>query len=207
MVTAMPRPLIDSLTATRRHIDAFVGLITDLMTARESVPLNPEAATMLVRTMWVEQDNPNVYAAKLQLYFLFRSGTLSIDQDTQVRLAGAFRESLVPEQTTDRIEVSRSFLEKLLQERANLAESDEKPNFDPVLHERIEGVLDLRVKTANLLQKARIDRVWELCEKSDSDLLAIEGFGPWCLKNVKVALAEKGLSLNMKLGPTFPRDR
>ena len=67
--------------------------------------------------------------------------------------------------------------------------------------------LELSVRSANCLQNDNIKYVYELVQKSESEMLKTKNFGRKSLTEIKEVLAEMGLSLGMKLeGFVPPKD-
>ena len=58
--------------------------------------------------------------------------------------------------------------------------------------------LDLSERPRNCLKRAQINRIGELVEKTEDDLLAITNFGQKSLDEVIQKLDERGLSLRVK---------
>lgn len=68
--------------------------------------------------------------------------------------------------------------------------------------------LELSVRSANCLQNANIRYIYELVQKSETEMLKTKNFGRKSLNEIKEILSEMGLTLGMKLdGFTPPRDR
>jgi DNA-directed RNA polymerase subunit alpha len=67
--------------------------------------------------------------------------------------------------------------------------------------------LDLSVRAANCLQNANIKYVYELVERTESDMLKTKNFGRKSLMEIQRVLAEMELQLGMKLPKSFPRKR
>ncbi len=63
------------------------------------------------------------------------------------------------------------------------------------------GQLELSVRATNCLQSAKIERVAQLVQKTEADLLKLRSFGKTSLREVKRKLADLGLSLGMQLAP------
>jgi DNA-directed RNA polymerase subunit alpha len=59
--------------------------------------------------------------------------------------------------------------------------------------------LELSVRATNCLESEGITTVRELVMRTDEELLEVRNFGETTLKEVKIKLAERGLSLGMKL--------
>ena len=66
--------------------------------------------------------------------------------------------------------------------------------------------LELSVRSANCLQNAGIEYIWQLVERSVPEMLKTKNFGRKSLNEIQEILAELGLSLGMKLH-NFPKDR
>ena len=66
--------------------------------------------------------------------------------------------------------------------------------------------LDLSVRSANCLQNAGIEYIWQLVEKTEAEMLKTKNFGRKSLNEIKELLSEMGLSLGMKLH-NFPKSR
>lgn len=58
--------------------------------------------------------------------------------------------------------------------------------------------LELSVKTANALMHAGLETIGALVQKTEGELLALKGFGPKSVQELKEILAELGLSLGMR---------
>ena len=83
------------------------------------------------------------------------------------------------------------------------AEPDEQ--FNEHLFKRVDE-LELSVRSANCLQNAGIEYIWQLVEKTEAEMLKTKNFGRKSLNEIKEILAEMGLSLGMKLH-NFPKTR
>ena len=66
--------------------------------------------------------------------------------------------------------------------------------------------LELSVRSANCLQHAGIEYIWQLVERSVAEMLKTKNFGRKSLNEIQEILAELGLSLCMKLH-NFPKNR
>ncbi len=86
-------------------------------------------------------------------------------------------------------------------DRQAAAEEDWNEN----LFKRVDE-LELSVRSANCLQNAGIEHIWQLVEKSEAEMLKTKNFGRKSLNEIKEILAELGLSLGMKLH-NFPKNR
>lgn len=77
--------------------------------------------------------------------------------------------------------------------------------MDPDLLRKVDE-LELSVRSANCLKAEGIERVGDLIQRSESDLLRTPNLGKKSLTEIKTALAEQGLSLGMKLDGWPPVD-
>jgi DNA-directed RNA polymerase subunit alpha len=85
-------------------------------------------------------------------------------------------------------------------------EAEDTEEWNENLFKTVEE-LELSVRSANCLQNANIKYIYELVERTESEMLKTKNFGRKSLNEIKEILAEMGLALGMKLGPTFPRAR
>ena len=65
--------------------------------------------------------------------------------------------------------------------------------------------LELSVRATNCLESEGITTVRDLVIRNDDELLEVRNFGDTTLKEVKLKLAERGLSLGMKLPSSMRR--
>jgi DNA-directed RNA polymerase subunit alpha len=70
--------------------------------------------------------------------------------------------------------------------------------FNPNLYRSVEE-LELSVRSANCLQNANIKYIYELVQRTESEMLKTKNFGRKSLNEIKDILGEMGLSLGMKL--------
>jgi len=115
-------------------------------------------------------------------------------------------------------EDSVAYAAKILKEQftvfINFAEADEpvggeeRPSDSQVNENLYKPVaeLDLSVRSANCLQNAGIEYIWQLVEKTEPEMLKTKNFGRKSLNEIKEILADMGLSLGMKLH-NFPKNR
>jgi DNA-directed RNA polymerase subunit alpha len=75
--------------------------------------------------------------------------------------------------------------------------------FNPNLYRSVEE-LELSVRSANCLQNANIKYIYELVQKTESEMLKTKNFGRKSLNEIKDILSEMGLSLGMKLDGFVP---
>ncbi len=76
--------------------------------------------------------------------------------------------------------------------------NEEQDEVNENLYKRVDE-LELSVRSANCLQNAGIEYIWQLVEKSEAEMLKTKNFGRKSLNEIKEILAELGLSLGMKL--------
>jgi hypothetical protein len=94
--------------------------------------------------------------------------------------------------------------EKERSERIGAAElSEPKPEEEQQrqtneLFSRRVDELELSVASANALQRANLETIGQLCERTEAELLKMDGFGRKSLKEVKEILANMGLTLGMR---------
>ena len=121
--------------------------------------------------------------------------------------------SVLPE---DAVAFSAKILREQLQIFINFSETDEPveestsgsssdQDFNENLFKRVDE-LELSVRSANCLQNAGIEYIYQLVEKSEAEMLKTKNFGRKSLNEIKEILAELGLSLGMKLH-NFPGKR
>ena len=79
-----------------------------------------------------------------------------------------------------------------------LAKEEGSSQFNPNLYRSVEE-LELSVRSANCLQNANIKYIYELVQKTESEMLKTKNFGRKSLNEIKDILGEMGLSLGMKL--------
>ena len=75
---------------------------------------------------------------------------------------------------------------------------DEKPEADPVLLRPVDD-LELTVRSANCLKAENIYYIGDLIQRTEHDLLKTPNLGKKSLTEIKDVLAERGLSLGMRL--------
>jgi DNA-directed RNA polymerase subunit alpha len=83
------------------------------------------------------------------------------------------------------------------------AKEEGSSQFNPNLYRSVEE-LELSVRSANCLQNASIKYIYELVQKTESEMLKTKNFGRKSLNEIKDILGEMGLSLGMKLDGFVP---
>lgn len=88
--------------------------------------------------------------------------------------------------------------------QANVSDDDqEKPAFNDNLYRSVEE-LELSVRSANCLKNAEILKIYQLVQKTETEMLKTKNFGRKSLNEIKEVLSEMGLSLGMKLESFVP---
>ncbi len=82
-------------------------------------------------------------------------------------------------------------------------ESSETPVFNDNLYRSVEE-LELSVRSANCLKNAEILKIYQLVQKTETEMLKTKNFGRKSLNEIKEVLSEMGLSLGMKLDSFMP---
>jgi DNA-directed RNA polymerase subunit alpha len=92
-----------------------------------------------------------------------------------------------------------------LVDAGSLADAGSDEPSEPIneaLYRRVDE-LELTVRSANCLQNAGIEFIWQLVQKSESDMLKTKNFGRKSLAEIKDVLAELELALGMRLPEHF----
>jgi DNA-directed RNA polymerase subunit alpha len=119
--------------------------------------------------------------------------------------------SVAPE---DALAYSAKILKEQLQIFINFAEEAEpevreesgsEEEFNESLFKRVDE-LELSVRSQNCLQNAGIEYIYQLVEKSETEMLKTKNFGRKSLNEIKEILADLNLSLGMKLH-NFPKHK
>ena len=84
-------------------------------------------------------------------------------------------------------------------------EESDKQQFNENLYRSVEE-LELSVRSANCLKNADIFNIYQLVQKTESEMLKTKNFGRKSLNEIKEVLSEMGLSLGMKLEGFVPRE-
>jgi DNA-directed RNA polymerase subunit alpha len=118
--------------------------------------------------------------------------------------------SITPE---DAIAVSAKILKEQLSIFINFEEEKEEPTgeeekpaeeqINSNLYKSVEE-LELSVRSANCLKNAHIRFIWELVQKTESEMLKTKNFGRKSLNEIKAILEEMGLNLGIKIDDFMP---
>ena len=106
----------------------------------------------------------------------------------------AYAAKILKEQMSVFINFDES-LEPVLEKESDLPV---QPEFNKNLYRRVDE-LELSVRSANCLKNANIIKIYQLVNKSESEMLKTKNFGRKSLNEIKEVLNEMGLSLGMKL--------
>lgn len=101
----------------------------------------------------------------------------------------------------DQLSVFLNFEEE--PEPVALTKEEAGSQFNPNLYRSVDE-LELSVRSANCLQNANIKYIYELVQKTETEMLKTKNFGRKSLNEIKDILAEMGLSLGMKLEGFVP---
>lgn len=115
--------------------------------------------------------------------------------------AVAYAAKILKEQMTPFI----NFDEELEPEPEAAVEDAQKKEFNENLYRNVEE-LELSVRSANCLKNADILKIYQLVQKTETEMLKTKNFGRKSLNEIKEVLNEMGLSLGMKLEGFVPLD-
>ena len=126
-----------------------------------------------------------------------QSGERQTLEDPVLRCAFGRPPSAIPAEELEAWEAERRAL--LSSAELSVAREDgAAPTKAPDAFSRSLDELEFSVKTSNMLAKANLFTVGQLCERTEAELLKLRGFARPHLKEVKELLAEMGLSLGMR---------
>jgi DNA-directed RNA polymerase subunit alpha len=103
----------------------------------------------------------------------------------------------------EQVQVFINFYEK--PEPKQVLEVEPEEQWNEHLFSRVEE-LELSVRSANCLQNAGIEYIYQLVQKTETDMLKTKNFGRKSLNEIKEILSERTLSLGMKLH-NFPEHK
>jgi DNA-directed RNA polymerase subunit alpha len=98
----------------------------------------------------------------------------------------------------DQMSIFITFDEEAEPEAAQKLKDDETPQYNENLNRSVEE-LELSVRSANCLKNAEINKIYQLVQKTEAEMLKTKNFGRKSLNEIKEVLTEMGLSLGMKL--------
>lgn len=98
----------------------------------------------------------------------------------------------------DQLSIFITFDEEIEPEAAKKMTDEELFEFNENLYRSVDE-LELSVRSANCLKNAEINKIYQLVQKTENEMLKTKNFGRKSLNEIKEVLAEMGLSLGMKL--------
>jgi DNA-directed RNA polymerase subunit alpha len=90
-------------------------------------------------------------------------------------------------------------------EPVEVEEKGAQEEVNEALFRRVDE-LELSVRSANCLQNAGIEYIYQLVERTEAEMLKTKNFGRKSLNEIKELLGELSLGLGTKLSPNFPRN-
>ena len=91
-----------------------------------------------------------------------------------------------------------NFDEELEPEPQKIGEDPQQKEFNENLYRNVEE-LELSVRSSNCLKNAEILKLYQLVQKTETEMLKTKNFGRKSLNEIKEVLGEMGLSFGMKL--------
>ncbi|NOQ51480.1 MAG: DNA-directed RNA polymerase subunit alpha [Desulfuromonadaceae bacterium] len=185
---------------TDLEIDMAVAMGKGYVSAEKNRDENAPVGTIPIDAIFtpIVRVNFNVSNARVGQITDYDKLTLEVSTDSSVN----------PE---DAVAFSAKILKEQLQIFINFDETDEpvpqeeeseKQKINENLYRSVEE-LELSVRSANCLKNAQINRIGELVQKTEAEMLKTQNFGRKSLNEIKDILAEMGLSLGMSL-ENFP---
>jgi DNA-directed RNA polymerase subunit alpha len=98
----------------------------------------------------------------------------------------------------DQLSIFITFDEETEPEAAKKMTDEELVEFNENLYRSVDE-LELSVRSANCLKNAEINKIYQLVQKTENEMLKTKNFGRKSLNEIKEVLSEMGLSLGMKL--------
>ncbi len=111
----------------------------------------------------------------------------------------AFSSKILKEQ----MNVFINFDESSEPEYTKKSDGVEAKDFNENLYRSVNE-LELSVRSSNCLKNAKIDRIYQLVQKTEAEMLKTKNFGRKSLNEIKELLSEMGLSLGMDLEGFVP---
>ena len=105
----------------------------------------------------------------------------------------------------DQMSIFITFDEEKEPESTLKSRDDERPQYNENLNRSVEE-LELSVRSANCLKNAEINKIYQLVQKTEAEMLKTKNFGRKSLNEIKEVLTEMGLSLGMKLDGFEPHN-
>ena len=98
----------------------------------------------------------------------------------------------------DQMSIFITFDEEAEPEATQKLKDEETPQYNENLNRSVEE-LELSVRSANCLKNAEINKIYQLVQKTEAEMLKTKNFGRKSLNEIKEVLTDMGLSLGMKL--------
>jgi DNA-directed RNA polymerase subunit alpha len=98
----------------------------------------------------------------------------------------------------DQMSIFINFDEEAEPEQKRKIKDESTPEFNENLYRSVEE-LELSVRSANCLKNAEINKIYQLVQKTETEMLKTKNFGRKSLNEIKEVLSEMGLSLGMKI--------
>jgi DNA-directed RNA polymerase subunit alpha len=98
----------------------------------------------------------------------------------------------------DQMSIFINFDEEAEPEQTRKSMDEGEPQYNENLSRSVEE-LELSVRSANCLKNAEINKIYQLVQKTETEMLKTKNFGRKSLNEIKEVLSEMGLSLGMKI--------
>ena len=115
--------------------------------------------------------------------------------------AVAYAAKILKEQMT----IFINFDEEAEPEVESTIDKDSEPRFNENLYRSVDE-LELSVRSANCLKNANINKIYQLVQKSETEMLKTKNFGRKSLNEIKDVLGDMGLTLGMRLEGFEPKE-
>ena len=103
----------------------------------------------------------------------------------------------------DQLSIFINFDEEIEPDTSKKSNEEEQVDFNDNLYRSVDE-LELSVRSANCLKNAEINKIYQLVQKTENEMLKTKNFGRKSLNEIKEVLMEMGLSLGMKLEGFVP---
>ncbi len=103
----------------------------------------------------------------------------------------------------DQLSIFINFDEDVEADSSKKMSDDELVEFNDNLYRSVDE-LELSVRSANCLKNAEINKIYQLVQKTENEMLKTKNFGRKSLNEIKEVLTEMGLTLGMKLDGFVP---
>ena len=103
----------------------------------------------------------------------------------------------------DQMSIFINFDEEAEPEQTRKTMDESEPSYNENLYRNVEE-LELSVRSANCLKNAEINKIYQLVQRTETEMLKTKNFGRKSLNEIKEVLSEMGLSLGMKVNDFEP---